>query len=75
MIILEPEKFEVFTSDLDVFQALAAVEEYDNVNMAKLKKLFETVNIVSYKEKTGREKPALTQKDIEKIREMALREE
>jgi len=60
------------TTDFDVYTALASVKTYDNLNMNKLKKLFEVVEVISYSQINKRQKPLLKESDVEKIREQAL---
>ncbi len=72
LIIYNPSAGQLLTSDLEVYKALGSIKEYDTFKMIKLVKLFEVVNIVSHKEKTGREKGILKHEEVEEIRKNAI---
>ena len=72
LIIYNPTK-QLITTDFAIYEALASIKPYDNFNLNKLKKFFEVVNIVSYKEQFNKEKPLLNEERVEQIRKAALK--
>ena len=71
MIIYKPSK-RLVTSDYAIYEALASIKPYDNVNLNKLKKIFEVVDVVSYREEFNKDKPLLKEQRVEQIRKSAL---
>ena len=71
LIIYNPSQ-ELVTSDYAIYEALASIKTYDNFNLNKLKKFFEVVDVISYKEEFSKEKPLLNEERVEQIRKAAL---
>ena len=72
LITCKSNEVNLMTSDFEVHQTLACINEDDNFNLNKLKKFFEVVEISSYENYTKKQKPILKQEDVDKIREEAL---
>ena len=58
--------------DKDVYEALGSVKKYDKFNLNKLTKFFENVDVISFKERTGKGKNVLTFERVDEIRKLAL---
>jgi len=73
LIMCKSSEIELVTYDLNVYEALASVKPYDNFRLNKLAKLFEVVDVQSYKERTGNNKPILVDARVEELRKLALK--
>ena len=71
LLIYNPNK-QLVTSDYAVYEALASSKPYDNMNINKLKKFFEVVDVISYRTANNKDKPQLTEERVEQIRKAAL---
>ncbi|MBS3138500.1 hypothetical protein J4207_02225 [Candidatus Woesearchaeota archaeon] len=71
-ILCKPEKTELVTTDLALYEAMGSIKPYDNVQLNKLTKLLESVHIFSHKQQTGSEKPILKEERVEQLRKIAL---
>ena len=71
-ILCKPEKTELVTTDLALYEAMGSIKPYDNVQLNKLTKLHESVHIFSHKQQTGSEKPILKEERVEQLRKIAL---
>jgi len=72
LITCKSSEIDMITSDYDIYLALAAIKQYDNFNMNKLRKFFEVVEIMSYAQTMKKPKPILKDEDVENIRKLAL---
>ncbi len=72
LIMCKSSELDLQATDYDIYQALGSIKPYDNFKFNKLKKLFEVVEVVSYRETKKCEKPILKEDDVEKIRKLAL---
>ena len=59
------------TPDKDIYEAVGSIQQYDDFNLHKLKKMFEVVEVQSFRAKQG-EMPILTHERVEEIRKRAL---
>ena len=75
MIMCKPPESELAAYDNEIYGALASVRSYDNIDINRLKKFFEVVNVCSYKEETGNDKPIIKEDKVDKIRASALKKE
>lgn len=73
LITCKTSDVDLVTTDLDIYEALGSIKEYDNFNFNKLKKLFEVTDIVSYKSLRKQEKPILKDERVEELRKLALK--
>ena len=71
-IIFKPHHIELITDDLSLYEALGSLQEYDNFPRNKLTKLLEVVHVSSFRERTKKEKPILTEERVEVLRKIAL---
>ena len=74
LIMCKNSTINFITTDHDVYQALCCIKPSDNFNFNKLKKLFEVADIASFKEKFGRDKIIVTEKRVEELRDLALKD-
>ncbi len=72
LIIYEPSKYNLLTTDQEIYEALSSIKDYDNINMAKLKKFFEIVEINSHKKLMGENRTLIIEEKVEAIRTKAL---
>lgn len=72
LIIFKPSHIELITDDLSLYEALGSLQEYDNFPKNKLTKLLEVVHLSSFRERTKKEKPILTEERVEVLRKIAL---
>ena len=61
------------TTDKALYEALGSIKEYDNFKLARLIKLLEVTDIISYRMGSGREKGILTHEQVEHLRKTALK--
>ena len=64
LILCNPSQIKLNTTDQNVYEALGSASE-NEVNINKLKKLFEVVEIVSYEQALKKKKTILTEKKVE----------
>ncbi|MCF7862132.1 hypothetical protein K9M79_07890 [Candidatus Woesearchaeota archaeon] len=64
LITCNPLKDTLITRDYDIYEALTCLEKID-VN--RLKKFFENVDVVSYKNVTGKNKQPITHERVEQL--------
>jgi len=72
LILCKPENTELMTTDHNVYEALGSTTQQDNIQLNKMTKLFETVHIVSFKERNRKEKPILKEDRVEELRKSAI---
>ncbi len=72
LILCKNTMFHFTTTDFCVYEALASIKTYDDFKLNKLAKFFEVVQIVSYQNVNGREKPLLTHERVDELRKIAL---
>jgi hypothetical protein len=72
IIIYEPSKYDLISTDQEIYEALSSIKDYNNMNMAKLKKFFEIVEINSHKKLMGEERTIIIEEKVESIRKKAL---
>lgn len=75
LIKCKGSEVEIITYDHDLYEALGSIKDYDTFDVRKLIKLFEVVDIISYRKNTGKEKPILTHERVEQLRKLALSKE
>lgn len=75
LIKCKGSEIELVTYDHDLYEALGSLKDYDSLDVRKLIKLFEVVDILSYKKSLGKEKPILTHERVEQLRKLALSRE
>lgn len=73
LIMCKPEDVELIASDYNIYEALGSIAKDDKFDMNKLRKFFEVVDIVSYKEGMKKEKPILTHERVDEIRKAAFK--
>jgi len=59
---------DLITYDTDLYEALGSIKPYDNFQIQKLVKLFEVLDILSYRKNFGKEKPILTHERVDELR-------
>jgi len=72
LIIFKPSHIELVTDDLSLYEALGSLQEDDDFPKNKLTKLLEMVHVSSFRERTKKEKPSLTEERVEGLRKIAL---
>ncbi len=72
LIIFKPSHIELITDDLSLYEALGSLQESDAFPKNKLTKLLEIVHVSSFRERTKKEKPILTEERVEALRKIAL---
>ena len=72
MITCKNPETDLTTTDYEVYQALGSVTNYDAVTKAKLVKLFEAVDVHSYKKERHAQKKVLTHARVEELRKLAF---
>ncbi len=75
LIKCKGSEIELVTYDHDLYEALGSLKEYDSLDVRKLIKFFEVVDIISYRKNTGKEKPILTHERVDQLRKLALSKE
>ena len=73
LITCKNTDYDFVTTDLEVYNALGSIQSYDQVNINRLKKLFEVTTVDSFEKNSGRPKPILTQEKVGEIRKLALK--
>jgi len=72
LIMCNSSKYNLVTTDQNIYQALCCIKPEDSFNMNKLKKLFEVADVHSFKEKFRKAKIIVTEKRVEELRKLAL---
>ncbi|MBI4153284.1 hypothetical protein HY497_02060 [Candidatus Woesearchaeota archaeon] len=72
LILCKPEDVELMTTDYNLYEALGSVKPYDNININKVTKLLEVVELISYRQKTNTNKPILKDERVEELRRSSL---
>ena len=72
LIKCKPSNVDLSCFDQSLYEALGSLKEYDDFDFRKLVKFLESVDIVSFK-KNVKERPILTDKRVEELREEALK--
>lgn len=72
LILCKQEDVELLTTDHNVYEALGSTKQYDNININKLTKLLEVVDVISYRQKTNTNKPILKDERVEELRRSSL---
>lgn len=72
MIKCNPGKVQLITTDQSLYEALGSVKDYDSINLRNLIKFLEVVDIVSFREKMGKQRKILTESRVEELRKGAL---
>ncbi len=75
MIMCKAEDAGLLTTDYELYQAFGSVKNYDSITKARIVKLLESVDIISYRKETGEEKKILTHEMVEELRKAALKPE
>lgn len=66
-------EIDLMTYDNELYQALGSIKPYDNFQLSKLMKLFEVLDILSYRKNFGKEKPILTHEKVDELRTAVLK--
>jgi len=69
LVLCKSSEVKLVTSDKAVYEALGSIKQYDDFKLPKLVKLFEVTKI-----QAAKQKPILTDKRVDEIRKMALKE-
>ena len=64
-------EIDLMTTDQDLYEALGSLKNPDNFELNKLVKFFESVDVISYKRTTRKEKPILTHDRVDQLRRAA----
>jgi len=72
LIKCKATEVDLLTTDQDLYEALGSLKNPDNFELSKLVKFFESVNIISYKRTTKKEKPVLSHDRVEQLRRAAI---
>lgn len=73
IIIYEPSKYELISTDQQVYEALASTKPDDEFSLIKLKKFFEIVLIKSHENLTGEKRTLILDDKVKSIRKTALK--
>lgn len=73
LIICKPNDIELLTSDQSLYEALGCINPHDDFKLAKLTKLFEVVDVISYKDAFKKEREILKDARVEELRNKALK--
>ncbi len=68
LIICNPKRQILITTDQELYHAIGSIKEYDTFNLKKLSKFFETVSV-----RTVAKKQLLTDDVVERLRDEALK--
>lgn len=74
MIMCKTPDTDLVTTDYDLYEAFGSVKTYDNVTRARIVKLLENVDVLSYRKEKGEEKKILTHERVEELRKIALKD-
>ena len=75
MITCKKPSAVLMTTDNELYQAFGSLKNCDNVNRAKIAKLFEAVDVFSYKAHKKAEKKILTHERVKELRIKALKKQ
>ncbi len=75
MILCKDAETDLVTTDYDLYEAFGSVKTYDGLTKARIVKLLENVDIISYRKEKGEEKRILTHERVEELRKSALKSE
>jgi hypothetical protein len=64
LITCNPRNISLVTRDYDIYEALTCLNDVDN---SRLKKLFESVDVVSYRNITGMNKKPITHERVDQL--------
>jgi len=73
LIICGKEGTSLFTTDLALHEAFGSIKPYDNVKTNRIAKLFENVDVESFRKAAKMGKPVLTHERVEELRSVALK--
>ena len=73
MITCKAPSAVLMTTDNELYQAFGSLKRYDNVNRARIAKLFEAVDVFSHRKEKKAEKKILTHERVEELRKLALK--
>ncbi|MBI2107898.1 hypothetical protein HYT54_02125 [Candidatus Woesearchaeota archaeon] len=74
MVMCREPAIGLTTTDRDIYEALASLKPDDDFKINRLTKFFENVDVKSFREITGSEKPVLTFEKAEELRKSALKQ-
>ncbi len=74
MIMCKTPDADLVTTDYELYQAFGSVKNYDDVTKARIVKLLESVDILSYRKEKSDEKKILTHERVEELRKKALKD-
>lgn len=72
MIKCNPGEVQLVTTDQSMYEALGSIKDYDDISLRNLIKFLEVVDIVSFREKMGKQRKILTESRVEELRKSAL---
>ena len=72
MIMCKNPNVDLTATDREVYDALGSLRPYDNFKINRLTKFFENVDVHSFRQNTGSEKPVLTFEKADALRQSAL---
>ena len=72
MILCKTPDADLATTDYELYQAFGSVKNYDNETRARIVKLLENVDILSYRKEKNEEKKILTHERVAELRKTAL---
>ena len=73
LILCKGSEYDFITTDHAVYEALGAVKPNDDFKLNKLTKFFEVVKVVAYANVFRKEKPILTEKRVEDLRNKTMK--
>ena len=72
MIMCKDPHLSLATTDNEIYNALGSLKPYDSFKINRLTKFFENVDVRSFRQNTGSEKPVLTFERADELRKSAL---
>jgi hypothetical protein len=72
LITCKPDGVDITTSDYNVYEAMGSIVSEDNVQLNRLTKFLEVVDVVSHRQTQRQEKPILKEERVAALREHAL---
>lgn len=75
MVMCKDPNVDLVTNDNEIYNALGSLRPYDSFKLNRLTKFFENVDVRSFKDTTGSEKPILTFEKADALRQSALKSE
>ena len=73
MIICKDSDTDLITTNLALHEAFGSINQNDELKPGKTAKLFENVDVLSYRQMKGQNKPVLTHERMDELRELALK--